>query len=203
MTWSDESGQLPDHKQSTIIVVSGLPRSGTSLMMQVLQEGGIPIFTDSRREPDESNPNGYFEHERVKSLASDNQWLKEAQGQAIKVIVQLLPFLPPANSYKIILMHRDLDEVLASQSKMLESQGNGAIVDNEILRSPFLKSWQKAVDFATRNEQVELLEIEFRDLVLKPQPVLVRIAQFLEKENWDVEKLAMAVVPDLYRNRLQ
>jgi predicted AlkP superfamily phosphohydrolase/phosphomutase/tetratricopeptide (TPR) repeat protein len=106
-----------------MVVVSGLPRSGTSVMMQMLLNGGLPVFTDNLRVSDESNPRGYYEHEAVKSIASNNKWMTQAQGQAVKIIAQLLPYIPPRFSYRVIFMERTMDEVIASQHKMLVRGG--------------------------------------------------------------------------------
>src|SRR5882724_9225667 len=108
---------------SEIIVVSGLPRSGTSLMMQMLAGGGVEIVTDAIRAADCDNPRGYQEFERVKKIKQDRSWLPEARDKAFKMVSQLLYDLPPSERYRIIFMQRDLDEVLASQEKMLERLG--------------------------------------------------------------------------------
>ena len=106
--------------RESIVIVTGLPRSGTSLMMQMLDRGGLEILTDGRREPDEDNPRGYLEFEKVKSLAADNNWVVEAKGKVIKVVAQLLDSLPEEIDYKVIFMHRKIDEIVQSQYKMLE-----------------------------------------------------------------------------------
>ena len=109
--------------QRPIIVVSGLPRSGTSMMMHMLAAGGMEMVTDQLRQADENNPNGYFEFEKVKSLTEDASWMGIACGKAIKIIASLLPYLPSAYTYKVILMERNLQEVLASQQTMLRHRG--------------------------------------------------------------------------------
>src|SRR5262249_61604387 len=106
-----------------IVIVSGLPRSGTSLMMQMLQAGGMPLLTDALRPADADNPNGYWEYEPVKRLQQDNSWIPKAEGRAVKVVSALLPYLPPQHTYKIIFMQRPMQEVLASQTAMLERRG--------------------------------------------------------------------------------
>src|SRR5262249_58261695 len=106
-----------------IVIVSGLPRSGTSLMMQMLQAGGMPLLTDALRPADADNPNGYWEYEPVKRLQQDNSWIPKAEGKAVKVVSALLPYLPPQHTYKIIFMQRPLQEVMASQTVMLERRG--------------------------------------------------------------------------------
>src|SRR5919108_5001430 len=104
-----------------IIVVSGLPRSGTSMAMKMLHAGGLEVVTDGLREADDSNPKGYFELEAVKELDKDGDtaWLRDARGKAVKIISFLLTFLPDEHDYRVVFMQRDLHEVLASQNKML------------------------------------------------------------------------------------
>ncbi len=106
-----------------IVIVSGLPRSGTSLMMQMLQAGGMPLLIDDHRPADADNPNGYWEYEPVKRLQQDNSWVHQAEGKAVKVVSALLQYLPPPYTYKIIFMQRPMPEVLASQAVMLERRG--------------------------------------------------------------------------------
>src|SRR5436309_9885827 len=103
---------------SEIIIVSGLPRSGTSLMMQMLDNGGMEVVTDNIRTPDTDNPRGYYEFEQVKKIKHDTAWLPSTRGRAFKMVSQLLYDLPPSEQYAVIFMERDLDEVLASQEKM-------------------------------------------------------------------------------------
>ena len=108
---------------STIIIVSGLPRSGTSLMMQMLQNGGVGVLTDNIRAADDDNPRGYYELDRVKTISHDASWLPDAHGKAFKAVSLLLYDLPASERYRIILMDRDLDEVLHSQETMLKRLG--------------------------------------------------------------------------------
>ena len=116
-----------------IIVVSGLPRSGTSMAMKMLEAGGLPLLLDGVRTADEDNPRGYFEFERVKDLASEQKWswLDDIRGQGVKIITYLLKELPPNHNYKVLLMRRDLEEILASQSKMLDRRGESTATDNQ------------------------------------------------------------------------
>ena len=105
---------------SEIIIVSGLPRCGTSLMMQMLVQGGFEAVTDHIRAADTDNPRGYYELEKVKKLKEDASWLPETRGKVVKMVSQLLFDLPAGERYRVIFMQRDLDEMLASQEKMLE-----------------------------------------------------------------------------------
>src|ERR1700730_12243612 len=109
-----------------IIVVSGLPRSGTSLMMQMLENGGVAVVTDNIRTADTDNPRGYYEFEKVKKLKQDASWLPETRGKAFKMVSQLLYDLPASESYRILFMKRDFEEMLLSQEKMLERLGRKA-----------------------------------------------------------------------------
>src|SRR6266536_2490928 len=115
-----KKNQMKSPSREPIIVVSGLPRSGTSMMMKILAEGGLSIVTDELRTPDTDNPNGYFELENVKQMSAGNvDWLSNAGGKVVKVISALLEYLPPLYSYKVIFMEREIREILASQRKML------------------------------------------------------------------------------------
>ena len=135
---------------SEIIVVSGLPRSGTSLMMQMLDNGGIVVVTDNIRTADTDNPKGYYEYEMVKKIKKDVTWLPVTRGKAFKMVSQLLYDLPPGESYRVIFMERDLDEMLLSQEKMLKRLGRTALPREEIKKSftlhlEKLHAWRKAV----------------------------------------------------------
>src|SRR5713101_3371282 len=117
---------------SEIIIVSGLPRSGTSLMMQMLENGGVEIVTDNIRAADTDNPRGYYEFEKVKKIKQDASWLPATRGKAFKMVSQLLYDLPTSEQYRIIFMERDLEEVLLSQEKMLQRLGRNAAPREEM-----------------------------------------------------------------------
>ena len=123
-----------------IVVVSGLPRSGTSMMMNMLKAGGISLLTDDFRKPDEENPKGYYEFKRVKQLKEDASWLEKAEGKAVKVISYLLEHLPEEYDYGIIFMERKIEEVLASQRKMIEQRGE---TDNKVSDETMAKLFEK------------------------------------------------------------
>src|SRR5215210_2604024 len=113
------------HRGRPIVVVSGLPRSGTSMAMKMLEAGGLEVVTDGLRGADSSNPNGYYEYERVKTLTAgdDTAWLADARGKAVKIISFLLTYLPESYDYAVVFMHRDLGEIIASQNTMLDARG--------------------------------------------------------------------------------
>src|SRR5205823_8443687 len=117
--------------------------SGTSMMMQMLHAGGVVVMTDEKRLADENNPLGYYEYEPVKRLASESQWLTNATGKVVKIISQLLYFLPASHQYKIVYMKRDLDEVMQSQQKMLHKKGEISMTIYESYKKEYekMKSW--------------------------------------------------------------
>jgi hypothetical protein len=187
-----------------IVVVSGLPRSGTSMAMKMLDAAGIPIVSDGIRSADEDNPKGYFELERVKDLAQENDWswLSDARGKAVKIISYLLKELPPNHNYKIIFMRRDLNEVLASQAKMLERRGEPNEIDDAKMIELYESDLWKANYLLKNNPHFEPLQISYRDVLDGPEDQARRLNEFLGG-GYDVEKMAAAVDPALYRNRAE
>lgn len=179
-----------------ITIVTGLPRSGTSLMMQMLEAAGIPILTDSVRAADESNPRGYYEFEKVKSLQKDQSWIQEADGKAVKIIVQLLPFLPGNRDYRFILMNRPIAEVIQSQHKMLERLGRtGASIP---LEGIFAQQLSRAEQWLSG--QSEVFEIDFHALLKEPQEQASRIASFLKMPESTIA-MSQVIDPTLWRER--
>lgn len=192
----------PATDRDDIIVVTGLPRSGTSLMMQILEAGGIPVLTDGRRTPDPSNPRGYFEDERVKRLiTADASWLDEARGRAVKIIVQLLPFLPIGPRYRVLLMQRDMAEILRSQSAMLAALGVASASDHATLAGAFERHLSAAGEFLRRHPDTTTETINHRDLITSPRPVLDRIARALDRPDLDRDAMLRTIDPQLYRSR--
>ncbi len=185
-----------------VIVVSGLPRSGTSMMMRMLDAAGVPVFTDNERGADVDNPKGYYEHERVKHLETDpdKSWLRQARGKVVKVISHLLKELPDDNYYKIIFMRRDLDEVVASQNKMLERRGEDNPLDDQKTKEYYLRHLVQ-VQFLVRNRRnFEMIEVQYRDALERPREFATRVNRFLGG-HLDVETMAAVVDAQLYRNR--
>ena len=182
-----------------IIIVSGLPRSGTSLMMQMLAVGGVEVVTDHVRTADTDNPRGYYEFERVKKIKQDASWLPEARGKAVKMVSQLLYDLPTGEKYRIIFMERDLDEVLASQEKMLERLGRTA-APREAMRQSFIVHLDRLHEWLRQRPNIEVLRVRYHDLLERPGGEAERVRAFLGGEA-DVDRMAGAVDPSLYRNR--
>lgn len=189
------------HFSNPIVVVSGLPRSGTSLMMQMLVAGGIAAFTDQRRRADENNPEGYYEHEMVKKLAKEKLWLGEAKGKAVKVISHLLPHLPARHQYKVIFMLRDLSEVVASQHKMLVRDGKhreGTYPAG--LAMTYRNQLQRAGDWLKTQHNIDTLYVRHSEAIAKPECVARIIENFLGKK-MDIKAMSAVVKPELHREK--
>jgi hypothetical protein len=191
-----------DSKKQPIIIVSGLPRSGTSMMMRMLAEGGIPVITDELRRPDSDNPKGYFEFETVRQMSGGSvEWLANSGGKAVKVISALLEYLPPNYAYKIIFLERDVHEILASQRKMLmnrneKEMGNEAEIEAQIQKHlSVMKPW------LVRQPNMEVLYVNYNSLMAKPESLCEQITEFLDLP---LNRTRMLAVPDqqLYRNRI-
>jgi hypothetical protein len=184
-----------------ITVVSGLPRSGTSLMMQMIQAGGIPALTDQQRQADEDNPRGYLELEAVKRTKQDASWLEEADGKVVKLVHLLLYDLPADREYRVVFMRRHLKEVVASQRKMLQRQNKpGANIADEQLITVFEGQLQKLFAWLAGQKHCRVLEVAYNDLLNAPQPVVARLNEFLGGD-LDEGKMLGAIDPSLYRNR--
>jgi hypothetical protein len=185
--------------QNEIIIVSGLPRSGTSLMMQMLESGGMAILTDHVRAADVDNPKGYYELEAVKRTKEDPSWLSQARGKAVKMISMLLYGLPPTERYRIIFMERDLDEVLASQRKMLARRAEAPGSDDDMRRS-FTIHLDKLRDWLCRQKHIGVLPVSYNNLLAEPMFVVQRVNRFLD-DQLDTARMASVVDSSLYRNR--
>lgn len=185
-----------------VVVVSGLPRSGTSMAMKMLEAGGLAVHTDGLRTADDDNPKGYFEHERVKDLANetDKRWLGAARGRAVKVISYLLKELPACYNYRVIFLRRDLEEVLASQSKMLANRGEAPAEDDGRMTETFQDHLWKAQYLLRSAPQFEVLYVDYQAVVAKPRAEAERMNAFLDGR-LDLEQMVAAVDASLYRNR--
>ncbi len=187
--------------QDTITIVSGLPRSGTSMMMKMLEAGGMPVLTDHIRTADEDNPHGYYEFERVKQIEQDKAWLPAARGKAVKMIGALLKHLPSDYAYKIIFMQRKMDEVLASQRQMLIRRDESAdTISDEKMASLFRRHDEQVKAWLTAQPNMEVLYVRYGDVLADPARQAERISRFLG-ETLDVKKMAATVDRSLYRQR--
>ena len=181
-----------------VTLVTGLPRSGTSLLMQMLAAGGVEPLTDRARAADPDNPHGYFELEAVKSLAKDSSFLSEAVGKAVKVVLPLLPHLSVNHRYRVLLIERDLDEVFSSQRKMLDRSGQKA-ADPSTLRPAYERLLRRSRQILAASDRVRVLRLSYKWVLSHPQDAASRIAEFLERE-LDLGKMAASVDPALYRS---
>jgi hypothetical protein len=187
--------------KKNITIVSGLPRSGTSMMMQMLRAGGMGIVTDEIRKADEDNPRGYLEWERVKKLKEDRSWLNECSGKAVKVISMLLFDLPSKHHYKIIFMQREIEEVLASQRIMLERRGETkeGISDEEMAKK-FSKHLTQVGDWIAQQRNMEVLYVPYNEVIKNPLFYSEKVNRFLG-ENFNTKTMAASVEAKLYRQR--
>jgi hypothetical protein len=193
--------QTPKKINEKIIIVSGLPRSGTSMMMKMLTEGGLPAVTDSLRQADEDNPNGYFEIEQVKALKDgEKKWLYDARGKVVKVISYLLEFLPDDISYDIIFMEREISEILASQRKMLQRRNETSTLSDAEMEAQFREHLHAVKYWATRKSNMRILFVKYNNMVNAPESLCRSVVDFLELP---LDLKAMQSVPNqsLYRNR--
>jgi len=194
--------RLAGKDKQPILIVSGLPRSGTSMMMKMLEAGGLPPLTDEIRVADGDNPKGYYEFEPVKALRKgDFSWLPEAQGKVVKVIATLLPYLPDTYTYRVIFIHREMREILASQKKMLLNRGEDPdkVSDDEMAR--IYEKHLKQVDVWMRTQpNLQRIEVSYNQMIQNPTPEIERINQFLGGI-LDTQKMSQAIDVSLYRQR--
>jgi predicted AlkP superfamily phosphohydrolase/phosphomutase/tetratricopeptide (TPR) repeat protein len=175
-----EAEELPDEAEPFVTIVSGLPRSGTSLMMRMLEAAGLEVMTDSARGADEDNPNGYYELEAVKRTKQDASWLDGAEGKAAKVIHMLLPQLPRDRRYRVLMMRRDMDEVVRSQAEMLaRSRKRGGRLNAAEMKAAFRKQLRRVEAFLERHPAFSRLNVDYNALLVNPETELLRVARFL------------------------
>jgi len=193
---------LDAEEKKLIYVVSGLPRSGTSMMMQMLEKGGLELFTDGIREKDENNPRGYKEHESVKTLPRNKKWLHKAEGKVIKVIAQLLPHLSSKFEYRIIFMERDLIEIIASQRKMLNRLGKRKEEDVYPLgiKQTYEQQLRKVKNWVSKRDNIKMLTINHRDTINDPVTSALKVNEFLDNR-LAPERMVQAVDTSLYREK--
>jgi hypothetical protein len=201
----DQGGEKAARR--AVVVVSGLPRSGTSMMMKMLEAGGLQVMADHLRSADTDNPEGYYEFERVKALdKGDTAWVVDAQGKVVKVISALLEHLPPGYQYKVIFMHREIQEVLASQRKMLQHRSQeGAIESEAAIRDEemaqlFAKHLETVNNWLRAQPHIGVLDVNYNQLLRDPKPHIQAINRFLGAI-LDEAEMAEVVNPTLYRNR--
>lgn len=185
----------------TITIVSGLPRSGTSMMMKMLEAGGLEALTDNIRTADEDNPKGYFEFERVKQIENDKAWLEDARGRVVKLISALLKHLPPSYNYKVIFMRRAMPEILASQRQMLIRRGEppDAVPDDK-MAAMFQKHVAQVESWLAAQPNIQTMYVSYNEVMKDARPHAELVNRFLGNT---LKVDAMVGVADaaLYRQR--
>jgi hypothetical protein len=184
-----------------ITIVSGLPRSGTSMMMKMLEAGGMAVLTDNLRTADEDNPKGYYEFEGVKQIAQDRSWLPEARGKVVKIISEFLKHLPPDYRYKVIFMRRKIEETLASQRQMLIHRGEPTDeVSDEKMAELFRRYLVQLDAWLKTQPNIELLYVNYSEIVADPAGQIKLINQFLGN-TLNADAMSRVVDSSLYRQR--
>jgi hypothetical protein len=191
---------MSEHRKF-LTIVSGLPRSGTSMMMRMIDVGGMPALTDNLRTADQDNPRGYYEFEPVKQTKKDAAWLEQADGKVVKMVYRLLYDLPASHEYRVIFMQRKLEEVIASQNVMLERQGKaaGQLADEKLL-GLFRAELQKVDQWINSQPNFRLLYVNYNDVLKNPGPTVRTVNEFLGGD-LDVTAMLRVVEPELYRQR--
>ena len=187
--------------KEAIIIVSGLPRSGTSMMMRMLEAGGMSILTDNKRVADDDNPRGYYEFEKVKKIKEDASWLESCYGKAFKMVSALLYYLPNDKRYKVIFMKREMAEMLASQNKMLQRKGqNSDTISDEEMSKKLHKHLRKVEEWLANQNNIDVIYINYNDVINNSYENAQLVNQFVNGR-LDVEKMAGSVKTSLYRQR--
>jgi len=187
--------------KETITIVSGLPRSGTSMIMKMLEAGGMAVLTDDIRTADEDNPKGYYEFERVKQIEHDQSWLEEARGKAVKMISALLKHLPQGYTYKVIFMRRKMEEILASQRQMLIRRGEPTdAVSDETMAALFQKHLREVNAWIDQQPNIEVIYISYNEVLENPVEQVKKIHQFLDSI-LNLESMMHVIDQRLYRQR--
>ncbi len=198
MVWKRLFGAKP---LPAITIVSGVPRSGTSMMMRMLAAGGMDIVTDHIRQADADNPQGYFELERAKKIKENPTFLDETHGKAFKMVSVLLRDLSPNKRYNIIFMRRDMAEVLASQHIMLERRGKDTSTDDQEMAKRFAIHLDDITAWLDAQQHMDVLYVHYNDVLRHPLVSAERVNHFLGN-CLEPHKMAAVVDQALYRNRV-
>jgi len=185
---------------TNVTVVSGLPRSGTSMMMRMLEAGNVPVLTDGQRRPDEDNPNGYYEFEPVRNTADDSSWISRASGRAVKMVYRLLTDLPGDVSYRVVMMRRRMTEVLASQRRMLHRRSMSSTVPDHEMADLLTRDLSRVNRWIDCQANFTRLDVDFNQLVNSPREWCEQVRDFLDGRP-DADSMAAIVDPALYRQR--
>ena len=199
--WTSHTHAAP--VRDSLIVVTGLPRAGTSMLMQMLAAGGMPVLTDELRGADEDNPRGYYEYEPVKKLMGDSRWLAEAKGRAVKIVAPLLASIPPAIPLRVIVIERDLDEILTSQEKMIGRWGekvSGTVERRDRLKAEYRRTLRRVAAWLKRRPDASVLALNRAAILQDAAGASRSMCEFLDG-GLNAAAMAAAVDPSLHRNR--
>ena len=185
-----------------ITVVSGLPRSGTSMLMKILEKGKITPFIDNIRIADSDNPEGYYEFDPVKKLKDDNSWLFKCKGHSVKIVSPLIENIPLNLNYKVIFIDRDMEEILASQNKMLSNRGEVTDIDDTIMSSYYESHLVSIKEWLSSQSNIDILYISYNATIENPEKTVKQISNFLNIQE-GLEQMTNVVMPNLYRNRVK
>jgi hypothetical protein len=185
-----------------VSIVSGVPRSGMALTMRMLEAGGLPVLYDNKREADIDNPLGYYDYEAIKTLSSDSSWITLLKGVGVKIVYPLVYHLPTRIEYRVLLMHRNINEVLASQNAMLERSGKPVLNNEETLARMFHVDLAKFASWVRDQPNFRLLNVDYNAMVAEPEPIVAEIDRFLGG-GLDINAMANTVDASLYRNRAE
>lgn len=186
--------------QQFITIVSGLPRSGTSLMMRMLNVGGIPALCDEHRTPDADNPNGYYEFESVKSIQNYGEWIDRAVGHSVKMVYNLLEHLPKDREYRVVFMRRQIDEIIQSQRAMLLRNGIKTEIPDEEIKELFERVLRQFYSWLPSQTHLKLINVSYNELLSRPASTIAQINRHLGY-SLDTEAMAQVIDHSLYRNR--
>lgn len=190
-----------DGLRDYVTIVSGLPRSGTSMMMRMLEKGGMPVMTDGVREADEDNPRGYYEFEAVKTTREDPSWVDDARGKAVKMVYRLLVDLPREYSFRVLFMERSIVEILASQRQMLVRCGrNPNDVAEEDMAALFQQELTRCKEWVAQQANFDILSVSYNEIMAGAVAPLSAINDFLDG-TLDTTAMSAVIDHDLYRNR--
>lgn len=193
--------ETPNAKLQDVVIVSGLPRSGTSMMMKMLEAGGMEVLTDHIRKADDDNPKGYYEFEQVKEIEHDQAWLEDARGKVVKMIAALLKHLPGEYTYRIVFMRRKIEEVLASQRQMLVRRGEPTdTVSDQQMAGLFRRHVERIESWLEAQPNAQVLYVDYGTALADPAGQAERINRFLGS-TLDARRMAAVVDPELYRQR--
>ncbi len=195
-------GATSAERPAPVMIVSGMPRSGTSLLMKMLHLGGLPIFSDAQRPEDEHNPKGYFEHELVKSIGVNSQWITNCRAKVVKIVSPLLRYLPASEQYYVLWVKRPLTEVIVSQEIMKGKKKEEVMRGFPFEMAAALQTEEQRLEHWLKTQpHVKFIEVNYYDCLEKPAAILEQISRFTGQAI-QVEKGILAVDENLHRNKL-